>query len=106
MLTPPLRLLEIQLPAILDMPAWQAQGARLAAARMAAARELKTLAVVRAGDAVQALPKQLPFVVPVVAEEDIANSQDILEGVSMAQVMGRPGCRRRWPASCNPSTIA
>ncbi len=90
MLTPPLRLLEIQLPAILDVPAWQAQGARLAAARMAAARELKTLAVVRAGDAVQALPKQLPFLTPVVAKEDIANSQDILESVRMAQVWDGP----------------
>jgi hypothetical protein len=90
MLTPPSRLLEIQLPAILDVPAWQAQGARLAAARIAAATELKTLAVVRAGDAVQALPKQLPFLTPVVAKEDIANSQDILEGVRMAQLCDGP----------------
>jgi len=90
MLTPPLRLLEIQLPAILDVPAWQAQGARLAAARIAAAKELKTLAVVRAGDAVQALPKQLPFLTPVVAKEDIANSQDILESVRMAQLQDGP----------------
>ena len=90
MLTPPLRLLEIQLPAILDVPAWPAQGARLAAARIAAAAELKTLAVVRAGDAVQALPRQLPFLTPVVAREDIANSQDILEGVRMAQLWDSP----------------
>jgi hypothetical protein len=90
MLTPPSRLLEIQLPAILDVPAWPAQGARLAAARIAAATELKTLAVVRAGDAVQALPRQLPFLTPVVAREDIANSQDILEGVRMAQLWDGP----------------
>ncbi|MGD0500571.1 MAG: glutamate synthase-related protein [Bryobacteraceae bacterium] len=90
MLTAPLRLLEVQLPAILDMPAWPAQGARLAAARIAAAKELKTLAVVRAGDAVQALPKQLPFVTPLVAKQDIANSRDILEGVKMAQLRDGP----------------
>jgi hypothetical protein len=90
MLTPPLRLLEIQLPAILDVPAWQAQGARLAAARIAAAKQLQTLAVVRAGDAVQALPKQLPFLTPVVSKEDIANSQDILESVRMAQLWDSP----------------
>ena len=90
MLTEPLRLLEIQLPAILDIPAWPAQGARLAAARMVAAKDLQTLAVVRAGDAVQALPKQLPFVVPLLAKEDIANSQDIVEGVKMAQLRDGP----------------
>jgi hypothetical protein len=90
MLTPPLRLLEIQLPAILDMPAWPAQGARLAAARIAAAKDLHTLAVVRSGDAVQALPKQLPSVVPLLSGEDIANSQDILEGVKMAQLRDGP----------------
>ena len=90
MLTPPLRLLEIQLPVILDMPAWKEQGARLAAARIAAAMELKTLAVVRAGEAVQALPRQLPSVVPMVAADDIANCQDILEGARMAQVKDGP----------------
>jgi hypothetical protein len=90
MLTPPSRLLELQLPAILDVPAWQAQGARLAAARIAAAKQLKTLAVVRAGDAVQALPKQLPFLTPVVSKDDIANSRDILESVRMAQLWDSP----------------
>ena len=90
MLTPPLRLLEIQLPIILDMPAWREQGARLAAARIAAAKELKTLAVVRAGEAVQALPKQLPFLAPVVAEADIDNCEDILEGARMAQLLDGP----------------
>jgi hypothetical protein len=90
MLTPPLRLLEIQLPAILDMPAWPAQGARLAAARIGAAKELRTLAVVRSGDAVQALPKQLPSVIPVLSKEDIANSQDIIEAVKMAQLRDGP----------------
>ena len=46
--------------------------------------------MVRAGDAVQALPKQLPSVTPVLAREDIANSQDILEGVRMAQLQDGP----------------
>ena len=90
MLTPPLRLIEIQLPVILDMPAWPAAGARLAAARIAAAKKLMTLAVVRAGDAVQALPKQLPFLTPVVAAGDIANCEDIIEGVKMAQLRDGP----------------
>jgi hypothetical protein len=90
MLTPASRLLEIQIPAILDMPAWPAQGANLAGARIAAAKELKTLAVVGAGDAVQALPKQLPFLTPVLSKEDITNSRDILEDVRMAQLQDGP----------------
>jgi hypothetical protein len=90
MLTPPSRLLEIQIPVILDMPAWQAQGAHLAGARIAAAKQLKTLAVAGAGDAVQALPKQLPFVMPLLATDDIGNSRDILESARMAEVRDGP----------------
>jgi hypothetical protein len=90
LVTPPARLIEIQLPAILDIPSWQMPGANLAAARMAAAKELKTLAVVTAGDAVQALPKQLPFVMPLFGKGDIENSRDIIETVRMAQVPDGP----------------
>jgi hypothetical protein len=90
LVTPPARLIEIQLPAILDIPSWQMPGANLAAARMAAAKELKTLAVVTAGDAVQALPKQLPFVMPLFGKGDIENSRDIIEAVRMAQVPDGP----------------
>ena len=90
MLTPPLRLIEIQLPVILDMPAWPAAGARLAEARIGAAKKLMTLAVVRAGDAVQALPQQLPFLTPVLAKDDIANCEGIIEGVKMAQLRDGP----------------
>ncbi len=90
MLTPPSQLIEVQIPAILDMPAWTAMGSRLAAARIATAKEIKTLAVVRAGDAVQALPKQLPSIAPLFTREDIANSQDIIEGVKMAQLRDGP----------------
>jgi hypothetical protein len=46
--------------------------------------------VVRAGDAVQALPKQLPSIAPVLATEDVANSQDIIEGARMAQLRDGP----------------
>jgi Conserved region in glutamate synthase len=90
MLTPPSRLLEIQIPAILDMPAWPAQGAHLAGARIAAAKQLKTLAVASSGDAVQALPKQLPFVMPLLAKDDIGNSRDILESARIAELRDGP----------------
>jgi hypothetical protein len=83
MLTPPSRLLEIQLPAILDIPAWQIEGAGgdLAKARAAAAKELKTLAVMPAA----AAPAE-PHVVPLVGTDDIAMSQELLKAVRMVQV--------------------
>jgi hypothetical protein len=85
MLTAPSRLLEIQLPAILDMPAWEVEGGELAKARAAAAKELKTLAVMPAAEAT---PE--PFVVPLLGADDIAKSQELLKGVRMAQVEDCP----------------
>jgi hypothetical protein len=87
MLTPPSRLLEIQLPAILDMPAWQVEGGggELAKARAAAARELKTLAVMPAAEATAE-----PFVVPLLGRDDFAKSHEILKAVRMVQVEDGP----------------
>jgi hypothetical protein len=107
MLNPPTRLLEIPLPVILDVPAWPAQGARLAAARIAAAKELGTLAVVVAGDAAQAVPKQLPSVMPLLGKDHIQHSRDILEGVRMAQLPDGPDVAK-WAGelrSINPQVI-
>jgi hypothetical protein len=87
MLTAPSHLLEIQLPAILDMPAWPVEdaGGDLAKARAAAAGELKTLAVIPAAEAT---PE--PFVVPLLGRDDIANSLEILKAARMAQVEDCP----------------
>ena len=87
MLTEPSRLLEIQLPAILDIPAWQVEGASgdLAKARAAAAKELKTLAVMPAAEAT---PE--PHIVPLLGADDIAKSQEILKAVRMAQIEDCP----------------
>jgi ferredoxin len=90
LLSPPARLIEIQLPAILDLPVWQMPGANLAAARIAAAKALKTLAVVTAGDGAQALPKQLPAVMPLVTKGSLLESRDILESVHIAQIWDGP----------------
>ncbi len=90
MRTPPSQLVEIQLPAILDMPAWQLQGGDLAAARLAAARELCSLAVISATDAAAAPPEQLPFAVPVLSPEDVPGSQAILDAVRMVEVCDGP----------------
>jgi ferredoxin len=86
MLTPPSRLLEIQVPAILDMPGFPVGGDDLIHARAAAAKELMTLAVMPAADAAGLPVELLPFVVPVVDGDDMG----ILEAVGMAQVEESP----------------
>jgi ferredoxin len=88
MLTEPSRLLEIQIPAILDMPAWPVEGSALAQARAAAAKELKTLAVMTAADAATVRPELLPFVVPVVEGA-------IPAGVRMAEFVDGPDVAER-----------
>jgi hypothetical protein len=82
MLTPPSRLLEIQIPAILDMFSWPVGGDGLAHARAEAAKELKTLAVIPAADVAALPPELLPFVVPVVD----GGSMELPQAVGMAQV--------------------
>ena len=90
MLTPPSRLLEIQVPAILDMPDWPVGSVDLAHARAEAAKELKTLAVMQAADAAGLPPELMPFVVPVVYGDDIHKSMDLLRAVGMVQVQESP----------------
>ncbi|HMD71978.1 MAG TPA: glutamate synthase-related protein [Bryobacteraceae bacterium] len=85
MLTPPSRLLEIQLPAILDMPSWQVEGGDLGKARAAAAQELKTLAVMPAAEAT---PEA--HIVPLLGRDDIAQSHEILKAVRMVQIEDGP----------------
>jgi hypothetical protein len=85
MLTPPSNLLEIQLPAILDMPGWPVESKHLSTARAAAAQELNTLAVMPMADACGLPAAQLPFVVPVLGKDEIESCQDVLKAVRMAQ---------------------
>ena len=87
MLTPPSNLLEIQLPAILDIPGWPMESKHLSAARAAAARELNSLAVLPIADACGLPAEQLPFVVPVLGKDEIEPCQDVLQAVRMAQVL-------------------
>jgi ferredoxin len=85
MLTEPSRLLEIQIPAILDMPSFPVANGELAHARAAAAKELMTLAVMPAGEAAEVPPELLPFVVPV-----LQKGEDIPAAVRMAQIEDGP----------------
>ncbi len=90
LLTEPARLLEIQLPAILDMPAWQVRGDHLAEARVMAAKELSSLAVMAAEEAAALPPERLPFALPVMNGEDIPRNRAILEAVRMAELPDGP----------------
>jgi ferredoxin len=90
LLTEPARLLEIQLPAILDMPAWPVQGSALAAARARAATELRTLAVMTAADAGALPPERLPFAVPILGEEDVPGARALLGAVRMVELVDGP----------------
>jgi hypothetical protein len=87
----PAHLLEIQLPAILDVPPWRMRQSSLARARAEAAKELKTVATMFARDALL-LPKELrSYCVPIIgadtpdfALEDwkmiqLTDGQDVLE---------------------------
>ena len=90
LLTPPSHLLEIQLPVILDMPAWPVESEHMAAARAVAAMKLSSVAVMSAADASALPPELLPFAVPVVGKDDIERSQDLLEAVRMVQLVDGP----------------
>ncbi len=71
MLTEPLNLVELQIPAVLDVPAWPIREARLAPARAIAAHELKTVAMMSARDAAKLSQDLLPWVTPIFSREDI-----------------------------------
>ena len=90
MLTEPARLLEIQLPAILDMPAWQVRDNHLAEARVMAAQVLSSLAVMTAADAAALPPERLPFAVPVLNRDDLPKSRALFEAVRMAELPDGP----------------
>jgi hypothetical protein len=84
------RLIELQLPAILDAPAWPVGGETLPAVRARAAKELKTLAVMTADEASSLASDLLAFVVPVVGADDVDRRRDVLSGVRMAQLADGP----------------
>jgi len=107
LLTPPSHLLELQLPAILDMPGWTVESEHLAAARAEAAMKLHSLAVMPAVEASELPPERLPFIVPLLsgggdgsggdgggseggAEGDVERHRGLLAAVRMAQATDGP----------------
>lgn len=80
LLEQPSSLMELQLPVILDIPAWPMRQNRLAHARAIAAKELKTAAVLSARDTVN-LPADLkPHVIPILDSEDL-RADGVLETI-------------------------
>jgi hypothetical protein len=86
----PASLIEIQFPALLDLPPWPMPGASLSLARAQAARKLHTLAVIAAAHVGEIPPEQLPFIVPLVTEATLESCQPALPRVRMVELAG-PG---------------
>jgi hypothetical protein len=91
LLTPPSHLLELQLPAILDMPGWPVKSEPLSAARPEAAAELKTLAVMTAAEAALVPAGLLASVAPLVSEAEAESQAQLLDQVRLAQIADGPG---------------
>lgn len=79
--------IELQIPAMLDIPAWDTDDTVMARARAAAAARLKTLAVVRAGQ-VATVPADLrPSTVPLLGAGDApASLADALADVRLVEI--------------------
>ena len=86
----PLNLLELQIPAILDVPAWPLRQMKLAQARAIAAHELKTVTTVWAPDAAKLSPDLLPCVVPIFRCEDVHEGAMLETITRMAQLIDGP----------------
>ncbi len=85
------RLIELQIPVVLDVPAWPVRQFRLARARAIAARELKTLALISACDAAKLPQDLLPYAVPIFGSDDLRGDSKLAELVqSMAQLLDGP----------------
>lgn len=90
MLNEPARLIEVQLPAILDLPPWRVGSTSLGRARAAAASALGTLAVVNLADALDISEEHRSRLVPVVSADDLATAHNLLERVQMAEIEDGP----------------
>ncbi|NLT68169.1 MAG: hypothetical protein GXX84_16320 [Acidobacteria bacterium] len=86
-----LNLLEVQMPVILDAPAWPISETALARARAGAAGELKTIAAMSAREAATVSPELLHCVAPIFSSYDIRHRPDLIESVrKMAFLIDSP----------------
>jgi hypothetical protein len=108
LLSPPSRLIEIQLPALLDAPGWPVESPQLPAARAKAAEELRTLAQMTAAEAASLASEQRPYAVPLLAGGDIEPYRELIATVRMAEVPDGPDAAglRETLESVNPRLVA
>ncbi len=100
-------LIEIQMPALLDLPPWPMPGVLWSLARAAAAKKLHTLAVIPAAHVGDIPPEQHANIVPLVTEATLACCQEALAGVRMVELTG-PGDMQllaRRIAEINPQAV-
>jgi hypothetical protein len=91
LLSQPSNLLEVQIPAVLDVPAWPIRQMRLARARALAAKELKTVAMLFAREAEKLEPDLTPFVVPVFDAGELSSYSSLIEKTGrMVQLLDGP----------------
>jgi len=91
MLSEPADLLEIQMPAILDLPPWPVPQGGFARVRAIAAKELKTMAVVLARDA-KHLPSDLQACAVPVIHGTMEDSKPVVDQAwKMVQLVDSPG---------------
>jgi ferredoxin len=88
--TPVSALIEIQMPAILDVPPWPIAGKDMAMGRVAAAAALKTLAVARPVNVMEARAEQRPWIVPLLAKGDVTRAEDFLGQVRLVEIPDGP----------------
>jgi hypothetical protein len=81
----PSSLIDLPLPLILDVPAWQVGGQGLARVRLTTAAKLKTLAVARAADVTGAPAAEMPFLIPLVGGEGLGSIEKLLPQVRMVE---------------------
>jgi hypothetical protein len=90
LLSEPSRLVELQLPAILDLPGWTVDSESLSGARAKAAKELDSLAVMTMAEAAQLDAELLPYVVPVMTGNDVEQNKEGLQSFRMVQLIDAP----------------
>jgi len=83
-------LIDLPIPLILDVPPWEIAGQALTQARLAAAKALKTLAVVPAEEVAGVPADQLPHLVPLIGGEGLGVAESLLRQVRMAEFVDGP----------------
>ncbi|MBN1567364.1 MAG: hypothetical protein JXA73_05930 [Acidobacteria bacterium] len=91
LLTVPSQLMELQIPAVLDIPAWTVRQFELAQARAMAAKELQSVAMMFAREAAKLPPGLLPWAAPIFGSEDVRSGQGLLDTIGeTAQLLDCP----------------